>query len=148
VRRPGVVEQVEEDLEILQSLAATASRRWEVVEDHDVVGLMQEFAETLRAELDYIREGRSAERFAKNFAGDPDVHIPEVFWETSTSRVLTLERIRGIKISDVEALEEAGIDRREDPLRRSAIRSSGHLTATRLVRASTSRTNRGRASQE
>jgi ABC1 atypical kinase-like domain len=63
------LKQVEEDLEIVQNLAATASRRWEVAEDYDVVGLMQEFAETLRAEPDYFREGRSAERFAKNFSG-------------------------------------------------------------------------------
>lgn len=113
VRRPGVVEQVEEDLQILQNLAATASRRWEVAEQYDIVALTEEFSETLRAELDYVREGRDAERFAENFKDDPEVHIPRVFWETSTSRVLTLERIRGIKVDDVRTLEEAGIDRRE-----------------------------------
>ena len=112
VRRPGVVEQVEEDLEILRNLAAHASRRWHAVDAYDIVGLVDEFAGTLRAELDYLREGRSAERFAANFAQDDDVHIPRVFWETTTSRVLTLERIRGIKVDDTEALDEAGIDRR------------------------------------
>lgn len=111
VRRPGVVEQVEEDLEILQNLAATASRHWDVADQYDVVGLAQEFAQTLEAELDYIREGRSAERFAENFAGNPAVHIPRVYWEATTSRVLTLERIRGIKIDEVRALAAAGIDR-------------------------------------
>ncbi|MEW6638548.1 MAG: AarF/UbiB family protein, partial [Actinomycetota bacterium] len=109
VRRPGVVEQIEEDLRILQSLAVRASRRWEVAEQYDVVALAQEFAQTLRAELDYVREGRNAERFAENFADDPGVHVPKVFWETSTSRVLTLERLRGIKVNDVEALDAAGI---------------------------------------
>ncbi len=113
VRRPGVVEQIEEDLRILQSLAVRASRRWEVAEQYDVVALAQEFAQTLRAELDYVREGRNAERFAENFADDPGVHVPKVFWETSTSRVLTLERLRGIKVNDVEALDAAGIDRKE-----------------------------------
>ncbi|GIW07448.1 MAG: 2-octaprenylphenol hydroxylase [Dehalococcoidia bacterium] len=111
VRRPGVVEQVEEDLEVLQNLAAAASRRWEVADQYDLVGLAQEFAQTLRAELDYLREGRSAERFDSSFADDPDVHIPRVFWETTSSRVLTLERVRGIKISDVAALDAAGIER-------------------------------------
>lgn len=111
VRRPGVVEQVEQDLEILQNLAAAASRRWELADRYDVVGLAEEFAQTLRAELDYLREGRNAERFAANFAGDPDVHIPRVFWETTTSRVITLERIRGIKVNDLDALDAAGIDR-------------------------------------
>lgn len=111
VRRPGVVEQVEQDLEILQSLAARANRRWEIAEQYDIVALAQEFAETLRSELDYVREGRSAERFAENFAGDGEAHIPKVFWETSTSRVLTLERIRGIKVNDLPALDAAGIER-------------------------------------
>jgi ubiquinone biosynthesis protein len=111
VRRPGVVEQVQEDLEILQNLAAAASRRWELADQYDVVGLAQEFAQTLTAELDYIREGRNAERFAANFADDAAVHIPRVYWDTTTSRVLTLERVRGIKIDDLAALDAAGIDR-------------------------------------
>ncbi len=111
LRRPGVIEQIEEDLEILQLLAATASQRWEVASQYDLVGLAQEFAQTLRAELDYLREGRNAERFSRNFAGDTAVHIPRIFWETTTSRVLTLERIRGIKINDLAALDAAGIDR-------------------------------------
>ena len=113
VRRPGVVEQVEEDLRILQSLAVRADRRWEAAEYYDVVALAAEFADTLRAELDYVREGRNVERFAENFSGDARVHIPEVFWETSSTRVLTLERIRGIKVNDVAALAAAGIDRKE-----------------------------------
>jgi ubiquinone biosynthesis protein len=112
VRRPGVVEEVEQDLEILRNLALRASERWEPARGYDLVGLADEFARTLRAELDYIREGRNAERFAANFAGDSDVQIPRVFWETTTSRVITLERIRGTKISDVAALDAAGIDRR------------------------------------
>lgn len=111
VRRPGAIEQVEEDLEIVQNLAATASRRWEFASQYDLVGLAQEFAQTLREELDYLHEGHNAERFAANFAGDTTIHIPRVFWETTTSRVLTLERIEGIKINDFAALDTAGIDR-------------------------------------
>ena len=111
VRRPGVVEQVEEDLTILQSLAAAASRRWEFADQYDLVGLVQEFAQTLRAELDYIHEGHNAERFAANFAGDPAVHVPRVYWETTTARVLTLERMRGAKIDDLAALDALGVDR-------------------------------------
>ena len=112
VRRPGAVEQVEQDLEILQNLAARASRHWEAAAGYDLVGLADEFARTLRSELDYLREGRSAERFVANFADDPGLHIPRVFWEATTSRVLTLERIRGIKVDDLDALDAAGVDRR------------------------------------
>lgn len=111
VRRPGVGEQIEEDLEILQNLAAQASRRWEDAADIDLSGLVEEFARTLRAELDYLAEGRSAERFADNFAGEEGVHIPRVHWDTTTSRMLTLERIRGLKVSDLDGLDAAGIDR-------------------------------------
>jgi ubiquinone biosynthesis protein len=111
VRRPGVVEQIEEDLDILQQLAAAAARRWHFAEHYDVVGLAQEFAQTLRAELDYIREGHNAERFARNFANESGVHIPRVYWETTTSRVLTLERIRGMKLNDLPVLQ-SGFDRK------------------------------------
>ena len=111
VRRPGVVEQVQEDLETLQNLAARASQRWQAAARYDVVGLADEFAETLRAELDYLQEARNVERFAANFVDDGDVRIPRVFWATTTSRILTLERMDGIKISDLTALDAAGIDR-------------------------------------
>jgi ubiquinone biosynthesis protein len=111
VRRPGVVEQVEEDLEILKRLAATATRHWEFASRYDLVGLAQEFSDTLRSELDYLREGQNAETFATNFAGDPKIHIPRIFWDTTTSKVLTMERIRGIKINDLEALDSQRINR-------------------------------------
>jgi len=112
VRRPGVVEQVNEDLEILKELAATASRHLSFADRYDLTGLVEEFSQTLRRELDYIREAHNAERFAVNFADDPHIHVPRVFWEATTSRVLTLERIRGIKINDLKALDEQGTDRR------------------------------------
>jgi len=111
IRRPGVMEQVEEDLEILKRLAATATRHWEFAGRYNLIGLAQEFSDTLRSELDYIREGQSAKTFATNFAGDPKIHIPRIFWGTTTTRVLTLERIRGTKINDLAALDKQGIDR-------------------------------------
>jgi ubiquinone biosynthesis protein len=113
IRRPGAMEQVELDLEILMNWAAHASRRSKQLAAYDVVGITEEFAQTLRAELDYLREGRNAERFAANFADDPGVQIPRVFWEFTTSRMITLERMRGINITDLAALDEAGIDRHD-----------------------------------
>jgi len=111
VRRPGAAEQVDEDLKLLHSLATTASHRWELANQYDVVGLVKEFDQSLRAELDYLREGHNAERFARSFAGESTVQIPRVFWETTTSRVLTQERIYGIKVTDLAALDTADIDR-------------------------------------
>ncbi|MDP9885992.1 ubiquinone biosynthesis protein [Sinomonas atrocyanea] len=112
VRKPGAVERIREDLEILHNVAVRASRAWPVLEEYNVVGLVGEFSRTLTKELDYLEEGRNAERFAANFAGDERYRFPRVFWQTTTSRVLTLEFMEGLKINDVEALDAAGLDRR------------------------------------
>jgi ubiquinone biosynthesis protein len=111
VRRPGVAEIVEQDVEIMRNLAARASRRWEAAARYDVVGVADELANGLRAQLDYLQEGRNADRFAVNFASVPGVQIPKVFWDLTTSRVITLEQIDGMKITDLPALDAAGIDR-------------------------------------
>ncbi|WP_396928194.1 ABC1 kinase family protein [Mycolicibacterium sp.] len=126
VRRPHVVEQVAEDLETLRNLAARASRRSDLAADYDLVGIAEEFAHTLRAELDYLQEGRNAERFAANFLNDPTVRVPRIYWETTTSRVLTLERMHGIKVNDVAALDTAGIDR-------AALASRAARIATQMI---------------
>jgi ubiquinone biosynthesis protein len=120
VRRPGAVEAIDQDLEIVRDFAAIAARRWESAARYDVVGLVDEFALTVRAELDYLREGQNAERFAASFAGDEEVQVPRVFWETTTSRVITFERIGGMKVNDLTALDAADIDRQE--LARRALR--------------------------
>jgi ubiquinone biosynthesis protein len=112
-------------LEIVQECAEHTSRRWEAAARFDLVGLADEFARLLRAELDYRQEGDNAERFAANFAGDADVQVPRVFWETTTSQVITLERIEGMKVSDVDALAAARIDRHE--LAERAIRVSAKM---------------------
>lgn len=113
VRRPGVVARINEDLEILQNLATYASRRWEAAANYNVTGIAAEFADTLRSELDYLSEGRHAERFAENFTAVPDIYIPRIFWATTTSRVLTMELVTGIKVDQIEALDRASIDRRQ-----------------------------------
>ena len=109
VRRPNVVEDMERDLEIITNFAARASRRSKTAARYDVIGLTDEFVYALRAQLDYLQEARNAERFRANFAGDPSVQIPRVFPDLTTSRVITLERIRGMKITDLTMLDEAGL---------------------------------------
>jgi ubiquinone biosynthesis protein len=111
VRRPGVVRQVEEDLAILERAVAFLARHWEPARRYDFTDVAREFAATLRSELDYLRECANAKRFAEHFARDASIRIPKVYGEETTSRVLTLERIRGIKIDDLVALDAAGIDR-------------------------------------
>jgi predicted unusual protein kinase regulating ubiquinone biosynthesis (AarF/ABC1/UbiB family) len=111
VRRPGVVDEVDLDLDVITSIVALMSRASRRVRSLDPIDLVDQFSTTLRHELDYSRESNSVERFAANFAGDPDIRIPAVHHELSTARVLTLERLGGYKIDDLDALEAAGIDR-------------------------------------
>jgi ubiquinone biosynthesis protein len=113
VRRPNVVEEMDQDFEIIRNFAARASRRSKAAARYDLVGLADEVVQTLRAQLDYLQEARNAERFAANFEGDPSVQIPRVFWDLTTSRVITLERIRGMKVTDSAAFDEAGLDRHD-----------------------------------
>lgn len=113
IRRPGAIESVASDLEIIADLAQRVQQRSQLARDYDLVTVVQDFSQTLRNELDYLAEGRNAERFARNVAGDARVVFPKVIWDHTTSRVLTLERIRGLKISDRQALDAAHIDKHE-----------------------------------
>jgi ubiquinone biosynthesis protein len=110
VRRPGVVELVEADIDVLMGLASLAERHLPGSDIYDPVGLVREFARTIRREMDFTREGHTIEKMAANFAGDSTLYFPRVHWEASTKGVLTLEYIDGIKVSDLPALRAAGID--------------------------------------
>lgn len=112
VRRPGVEQQVEVDLHILAGIADWATVQTEFGRIYALRPLVDEFAYTIRNELDYVREGQNAERFRRSFDGDARVWIPRVHWELTTRRVLTLDRITGVKISDLAALDRLGISRR------------------------------------
>ena len=113
VQKTGVKEQVTEDLEILQQMATSAAQHSDGWQNYNLTSLVEEIADTLRGELDYVREGHSAEHFARFFKGDPSVHVPKIFWEYTTPRVITLERIRGINILDISSLDKAGFNRKE-----------------------------------
>jgi len=111
VFRPGVDKLIEVDLDILLELAAQAQKRTEWGEYYGVLSLAQEFADTLRTEQNYEQEGHNMDRYRQIFAGTGYVHVPRVYWDTTTRRVLTMERIAGIKITDVARLDAAGLDR-------------------------------------
>ena len=121
VFRPGVDKQIEIDLDILLELAALAEKRTDWGEYYGVLSLAQEFADTLRTEQNYEQEGHNIDRYRQMFAGEGYVRVPKIYWETTTRRVLTMERIQGIKITDVDALDAAGLDRKEVARRNIAI---------------------------
>ncbi|MFN2183243.1 MAG: ABC1 kinase family protein [Anaerolineae bacterium] len=111
VFRPGIDKVIETDLDILLELASLAEKRTEWGEYYGVLSLAQEFADTLRGEQNYEQEGHNMDRYRQMFAGEAHVRIPMVYWDTTTRRVLTMERFQGIKITDLDALEAAGLDR-------------------------------------
>ena len=111
VQRPGVERLVERDIEVLTDLARLAEEHTSLGGYYDIVGWVDEFAFTLRNELDYAREGHNADRIRKNFSADKTLYVPQIFWEYTTQRILTMEKISGIKINDIDALDKAGFDR-------------------------------------
>jgi ubiquinone biosynthesis protein len=111
VQRPNIEKTIETDLGILADLARLAQERLPAAAAMDPVAVVQEFAESLRSELDYRGEARNADRFRANFAKEGYVHVPTVYWEYTTRRVMVQERIYGIKINDYPALVAAGYDR-------------------------------------
>ncbi len=110
IQRPDIAARINTDLAILADLAALAQERLPFGRQYNLVELAWEFSATLRAELDYRREGRNADRFRQLFADDEAVHIPCVYWDYTQGPVLTLERLYGLKITDRVALLESGID--------------------------------------
>lgn len=111
VQRPRIEMLVETDLAALQLAVHWLGWYRPIAARVDLPRLYEEFASTTRRELDFIQEGRNCERFAADFAGDPHIYIAKVYWDTTTRRVLTLENVAGIKITDLTAIEAAGISR-------------------------------------
>jgi ubiquinone biosynthesis protein len=107
VRRPGIGPVIAGDVEILRQLARLVERHVPGAEVLGPVGVVEEFARSIRAEQNLAREGRNIERCARNFTGDPTVRLPRVCWERTTPAVLTLEYLEGLKLSE---LDPAGVD--------------------------------------
>ncbi|MDM8518066.1 AarF/ABC1/UbiB kinase family protein, partial [Desulfobacterales bacterium HSG16] len=112
IRRIGIRKLIEVDLEIMLHLATLMEKHLEVMKLHRPVRIIEEFAKILEKELDYTHEAAALERFSSAFLKDQTVLIPAVFKEISTTRVLVMEFIKGIKISERESIESAGLDRK------------------------------------
>ena len=110
VQRPGIDGIVDVDLAALRKVGGWLSRIRLVSSRADVPALVEEFAQTSFEEIDYLHEAANAERFEAAFAADDRVGVPRVAWERTTRRVLTLEDVTAIKITEAGALRAAGID--------------------------------------
>jgi len=112
VQRPTAPRQIEADLSLLYQAAKIAKDRVRALDFIDAQSLVDEFARSLREELDYRQEARNANTFHRNFAGHPRVRIPRVFWSYTSGRVLTLEFLDGTKIADLHPGELSEDERR------------------------------------
>ena len=113
VQRPGAPRQIEADLVLLYQAARLVKERVHALDFIDAHGLVDEFARQIRQELDYRLEGRNAQTFHRNFAGDPHVHVPKVYWTYTRTRVLTLEWLQGTQLADVDRLPLSLEERRD-----------------------------------
>jgi ubiquinone biosynthesis protein len=112
VQRPSAPRQIEADLALLYQAAKIAKDRVRALDFIDAQSLVDEFARTVREELDYRQEARNANAFHRHFAGHPRVHIPRVYWSYTGARVLTLEFLDGTKISELQPGELSEDERR------------------------------------
>jgi ubiquinone biosynthesis protein len=110
VQRPNIEKIIKIDTEIMFDLAVKAEKRFEEARLFNLVERVEEFTKTIHQELDYTNEGQNADRFRVNFEDDDSIHIPFVYWDYTTRRVLTMEYIHGIKIKDKEKLVARGYD--------------------------------------
>jgi ubiquinone biosynthesis protein len=112
VLRPGIDAQIARDVKLLRSLGELAQRWHPNADKIRPLDVVAEVEKMLENELDLQREGASASLLKRNFASGADLYVPEVHWELTSARVLTLERVHGISSDDIAAIDAAGLDRK------------------------------------
>lgn len=113
VQRPNLVRLFQIDLSILKRVARFLERSTELGRGREWVHIVDEFGKTLFEEIDYIQEGRNADRFRRNFAQLPEIVIPKIHWKYTSHRVITMEYMPGIKVNQLAELEAAGFSKSE-----------------------------------
>ncbi|MDB9373815.1 ABC1 kinase family protein [Nodularia sphaerocarpa] len=112
IQRPGLKQLFEIDLQILKGITRYFQNHPKWGRGRDWLGIYEECCRILWEEIDYLNEGRNADTFRRNFRGYEWVKVPRVYWRYASPKILTLEYLPGIKISQYEALEAAGLDRK------------------------------------
>jgi ubiquinone biosynthesis protein len=113
IQRPGIERQVENDLQILLSLARFSEKRSQEAKRLNITAMIEDYAKMFLRELDYAREARSTEIVYNNFAGDKRVIIPRVYWQYTTGKILTEEYIEGVRLNDIEEIKRRGWNLRQ-----------------------------------
>lgn len=110
VQRPNLLPTLTRDLYLMRWAASWIAPWLPLNMGHDLTLIVDEFGIKLFEEIDYLNEGRNAERFAANFQDDPTVKVPSIYWRYTSCRVLTLEWIQGFKLTDTVSIRAAGLD--------------------------------------
>jgi ubiquinone biosynthesis protein len=113
VQRPGIKRVIDADMDILKDLVNLLEKYVPESKQYDPRGIRDELAKSIRREIDFNNEARNIEVFRENFSQEKRVFVPRVFWDKTTSKVLTMDFIDGVKISDLEGLRKRGIDRKQ-----------------------------------
>lgn len=112
VQRPEIKETLEQDIDLMQTLADLLEHYIPEARFFNIKGVVQEFSKTVRREIDFTEEGRNCNRIRRIFEGNPDILIPMIFPGLSTEKVLVMQRIHGAKIDDISSIEAMGLDRK------------------------------------
>ncbi|AEE15381.1 ABC-1 domain-containing protein [Thermodesulfobium narugense DSM 14796] len=112
VQRPGIEKIIESDIKILYDFAILLKKHFSEIGYYEPDRIVEEFAKTIRKELDFIREGRNIERFSKCFKNDKTVYFPKVYWDLTAPKVLTMEYINGYKLSEVDNFPDLNVDKK------------------------------------
>ena len=112
VVRPGIRKVIQRDVSLLHLVADLAHRYWPDARRLHPRDIVAEYEKTILDELDLLREAASASQLRRNFEGSDLLYVPEVHWEHTRGRVMVMERVSGIPVSDIDALRDAGIDLR------------------------------------
>jgi predicted unusual protein kinase regulating ubiquinone biosynthesis (AarF/ABC1/UbiB family) len=110
VQRPNLLPTITLDLYLMRLGARWIAPFLPLNLGHDLTLIVDEFGLKLFEEIDYVNEGKNAEKFAANFLDDPEVKVPKIYWQYSNYRVLTIEWINGFKLTDIDKIKSAGLD--------------------------------------
>ena len=110
IQRPGIKDVIRADMVILKDLAALLERHIPELRQYEPVGVIDELEKSINKEINFLYEARNIEIFGRNFEDDDRIFIPTVHWEHTTRKMITMSRIDGIKITDVERMRELNID--------------------------------------
>ncbi len=110
VVRPGIERKIRQDIEVLMLLARMADRYWDEAKRVKPVQIVREFETTILNELDLVREAANANQLRRNFENSPDLYVPRIHWDYCRSKVMVMERISGIAVSDLKQLQAQGIN--------------------------------------